>query len=372
MSLRGSNGGRSSRSRASSRVLPPLRWLHGLARGHEVLPGVAAAAMAGHDVVERHVVGLAAAVLADVAVAREDLATRQLDPRSRAPDEVLEADDGGRAELRPRRPDHLVVVLDHFGLLAEQEAEGSRQVTDVQRLVVLVQNENDAVHRADDSRHIGSCLPRAGTRVGLVQARPIEAPVVGSQPPAWPTFVASGLAQRVGDEPCGRQDPFEATPVIPTGGIEEVDEVLGGEIAGGAGGVGAATGPAGGGVETPDTGVQPGRHVRERRAAGVVEVEGDPVERKPGLGGQSGQRGDLARDADPDRVAEADLVDAEVLSRRRATSTRGLWLDAPGVRTPERGRDVAHAATSRDPQHGRAQARTPPATPRRSSRCWPL
>ena len=57
-----------------------------LAGGDEVLPGVAAAAMARHDVVERQVVGLPAAVLAGVAVAGEDLAPRQLHPRSRAAD----------------------------------------------------------------------------------------------------------------------------------------------------------------------------------------------------------------------------------------------------------------------------------------------
>ena len=101
----------------------------------------------GHDVVEGQVVRLPAAVLAGVPVAREDLAARQLDPRPRPADEVLEPDDGGRAVLGPRRPDHLVVVFDHFGLLAEHEAEGARQVADVERLVVLVQNEYDTVHR---------------------------------------------------------------------------------------------------------------------------------------------------------------------------------------------------------------------------------
>jgi hypothetical protein len=30
----------------------------------------------------------------------------------------------GARYFGPRRPDHLVVVLDHFGLLAEHEAEG--------------------------------------------------------------------------------------------------------------------------------------------------------------------------------------------------------------------------------------------------------
>ena len=119
-----------------------------LARRDEVLPGVPAATVAGDDVVEGQVVRLAAAVLAGVPVAGEHLAPRELDPRSRAPDLVLQADDGGRPVFRPRRPDHLVVVFDHFGLFPEHEAEGSRQVTDVQRLVILVQNEYDTVHRA--------------------------------------------------------------------------------------------------------------------------------------------------------------------------------------------------------------------------------
>jgi hypothetical protein len=108
--------------------------------------------------VERQVVRLAAAVLARVSVSREHLAAAELHARSRAPDEVLQPDDGGRAELRPRRPNHLVVVLDHLGLLTEQEAEGPRQITDVQRLVVLVQNENDAVH---GGRRITSSPQRA-------------------------------------------------------------------------------------------------------------------------------------------------------------------------------------------------------------------
>jgi hypothetical protein len=41
-----------------------------------------------------------------------------------------------------------VIELDHFGLLAEEEAEGPWQVADVERLVVLVQYEYDTVHRA--------------------------------------------------------------------------------------------------------------------------------------------------------------------------------------------------------------------------------
>ena len=148
MSLRGSNGRAKETQAGLLERLATLAVVARLARGDEVLPGVSATPMARNDVVEGQVVGLAAAVLAGMPVAREDLAAGQLDPRSRAADQVLEADDGGRAVFGPRRPDHLVVVLDHFGLLAEHEAEGARQVTDVERFVVLVQNEHDTVHRA--------------------------------------------------------------------------------------------------------------------------------------------------------------------------------------------------------------------------------
>ena len=124
-----------------------------LARGDEILPGVSAATMARHDVIQGQVVGLPAAVLAGVPVAGEDLSTAELHPGPGSADHVLEPYDGGRAELRPRRPDHLVVVLDHLGLLPEQQSEGPGQIADVERLVIVVQNENDAVHGvAEDNK----------------------------------------------------------------------------------------------------------------------------------------------------------------------------------------------------------------------------
>ena len=60
----------------------------------------------------------------------------------------------------------------------------------------------------------------------------------------------------------------------------------------------------------------------------------------PGRHGQPGQRGDLARHADPDRVPEADLVDAEVEQPERDLDRAG-GLDPTGVRAAEGGRDVA-------------------------------
>src|SRR6185369_11008939 len=167
-----------------------------LARGDEVLPGVPAAAMAGHDVIERQVVALAPAVLAGVAVTGEDLAPAELDPRPGPADLVLEPDDRRRVIFGTRRVDDLVVVLDDLGLLAEHEPERPRQIADVQRLVILVQDEHHSVHR-------WRTIPRTETRArtsarttdrgpGRHHPRPVARPVRGSQPPACPTLVASG------------------------------------------------------------------------------------------------------------------------------------------------------------------------------------
>src|SRR6185503_1230327 len=82
--------------------LAALAVIAPLARRDEVLPRVPAAPMARHDVVQGQVVALPAAVLAGVAVAGEDLAAAQLDPRPRPADLVLEPDHGRRVVLRPR------------------------------------------------------------------------------------------------------------------------------------------------------------------------------------------------------------------------------------------------------------------------------
>src|SRR5439155_10989336 len=175
------------------------------AGGDEVLPGVPAAAMTRDDVVERQIMRLPPAVLAGVAVAGEDLAPAQLDPRPGPADLVLEPDDGRRVVLGPRGPDDLVVVLDDLGLLAEHEPERPRQVADVQRLVVLVQDEDDPIHRgAHDTKNRPSCR--------RVQARPVSRPVAASQPPAWPTFVVSSLPSASAMNRAARRTPSRSTP----------------------------------------------------------------------------------------------------------------------------------------------------------------
>src|ERR1035437_7879162 len=126
--------------------LAALAVVAGLASGDEVLPAVGAAAVARHDVIEGEVAGLAAAVLAGIAIAAENLSARQLDPRPRLTDLVLEADHGGRAVIRPRRPDQLMVVFEHFCSLPEHQPEGARQIAHVQWLVVLIEHKDHAVH----------------------------------------------------------------------------------------------------------------------------------------------------------------------------------------------------------------------------------
>src|SRR5688572_14648369 len=89
------------------------------------------------------------------------------------------------------------------------------------------------------------------------------------------------------------------------------EEVLGGEVAGGALGVRAAPEPAGAGVVRRDAGLQRRERVREGLAVGVVEVHRELVEAHPGLDERADQRRDVTGGADPDRVAEAELAGAE-------------------------------------------------------------
>jgi len=137
-----------------------------LAGRHEIVPRVAATPVAWHDVIESEVRRLPAAVLAGVAIAVEDLAARELHPRSRPPDQVLEPDDGRGVELRRGCPDDLVVVLEDLGAFAEHEPKGARQVADVQRLVVLIQDQDHTLHGriVSEDGEAPPALMKAGSR----------------------------------------------------------------------------------------------------------------------------------------------------------------------------------------------------------------
>ena len=104
-------------------------------------------------------------------------------------------------------------------------------------------------------------------------------------------------------------------------------------------------------------GVEPGRHVREGRAARVVEVERDALERRarPRPPGRSASA-TWSRHADPDRVAEADLVGAE-LEQADARPRRPGRARRAGVRAAERGRDIARRHQPSSPARARTGAK---------------
>jgi hypothetical protein len=76
--------------------------------------------------------------------------------------------------------------------------------------------------------------------------------------------------------------------VFVTHPVEEIDEVLRGQIAGRAGRIGTASGAAGRGVEAADPRPESGDDVGKGGAAGVVEVEGDLTDRNAGSDRQPG------------------------------------------------------------------------------------
>ena len=74
--------------------LAPLASITGRAGGHEIFPRVAAALPSGDDVIEGQGAHLAAAILAGVLVAPQNLALRQGDSRPWSPNHVAQFDDG--------------------------------------------------------------------------------------------------------------------------------------------------------------------------------------------------------------------------------------------------------------------------------------
>ncbi len=142
------------------------------------------------------------------------------------------------------------------------------------------------------------------------------------------------------------------TPVAYAHAVEQVDEVLGGEVAGGARRVGAAAQPAHRRVEGGDAGLEPDEDVGERRPAGVVHVHRDGA----GAGAPEEEVQDLARlvgRADADGVAERHLVAAQG-EEPLGDGDRLPGIDLALVGAAPDGGDVAadpQAALQRRPHH---------------------
>src|SRR5439155_23971168 len=48
------------------------------------------------------------------------------------------------------RPDHLVVVLDDLGLVPEDKPKCPRKIADIQRLVILIEDQDHPIHDGEN------------------------------------------------------------------------------------------------------------------------------------------------------------------------------------------------------------------------------
>ena len=117
--------------------------------------------------------------------------------------------------------------------------------------------------------------------------------------------------------------------------MEEVHEVLGRDVPGGAGREGASPEPADRGVEDGRPGLERRERVRVARAAGVVEVAAD---RDSELRGLRDERPHLSRDRHSDRVGEEDRVRG-ALGDALGEAKHPSLVDPPLERAPERDAD---------------------------------
>lgn len=92
--------------------------------------------------IDRQFVRSLATVLAGVVVANEDLAPAKLYTRMRSPDHVGETNHRGRVVPLPRRHQVEIIRLKDFGLAGNHEDDGAPDVADVERFVIVVENEH--------------------------------------------------------------------------------------------------------------------------------------------------------------------------------------------------------------------------------------
>ena len=146
--------------------------------------------------------------------------------------------------------------------------------------------------------------------------------------------------------------------------LQEPHERLGRDVARRSGRERASAQAGRRGVEDADAGLEPGGDVLERAAAGVVQVERDPLDRDVSAHRLDDLR-HLLRPGDADRVADRDLVAPQrrELAPPPAPPPPGRPPRRRGSRTPS---TRIRASTSRPRAPARAPARTRPAT-RRSS-----
>ena len=92
------------------------------------------------------------AVLAGVIVANKDLFAAQAGAGSRTPDQMREAYHRRAMYTDARRVNDLVVQLQHFGLSAQHQYKGALYITNVERLIVLVEDQDGTVQDVSERR----------------------------------------------------------------------------------------------------------------------------------------------------------------------------------------------------------------------------
>src|SRR3954453_11831955 len=122
----------------------------------------------------------------------------------------------------------------------------------------------------------------------------------------------AGTSEVTGQPGGGLEERGQVHAVLDAESGEEPDEILGGEVASRALGVGAAAEAPGAAVERRDSGEQSGVGVGEGLAVGVVEVESEGAHVRAGAAELVDQCSDVAGGAHADGVAEAELTGAEV------------------------------------------------------------
>lgn len=102
--------------------------------------------MSWNDMIEGEIVGATTAVLAGIGVSKKDFATGEFDARSWSADHIYETNDRGIGEGILRGRNASIVCFQDFGFATKYEHECTAGVADIERFIVLVENENGFIH----------------------------------------------------------------------------------------------------------------------------------------------------------------------------------------------------------------------------------
>ena len=133
-------------------TLSTLAMITRTASRDDILPNVETASRAWDDVIDGELSTPPAAVLAGVIVANEDFPPRKLDPGTWTANEVVKPDNRWHDVNSPGSRNYFRVLLEYFGFATQDKNERAAHIADVERLVILVEDENCVIHPADAPR----------------------------------------------------------------------------------------------------------------------------------------------------------------------------------------------------------------------------